>query len=1184
MTTGAQRAEAQPENGTMGTAGQAWAELLETTEYMDGSTSNSWDLPDPEERPFRARVLGKLMIVLALAWTGASVWSIWQGSPALTLGNALQWVTFVSPPLILLGIAWLILGQTPRRETERFTRAVAAMRSESSALESILAIVATRLEENHTRLRGEATKLMSLGDEASDRLGRVAYYLSKESANLDKKSEALETAAEAARIDIGVLLHDLPRAEEQARAVADAMKEAGLTAHSQAGALEGQLSALLARGREADEVVGGAAQRLGAHLARVESTTATAAVRMDEAAASMTAAVDDSMARAAEAVDAARSGLEAQGAAMLAMIQQSRAALDRAGEDAGRNLAQRLELIGGKIEGLAGHLAAQDAASHALVTGLSKELAELDERFAALGESGSGNSARIDNSIQALRASTQALFDELSGGQDRAGALIDRAHEMAEALTGVTAQLNGDVPAALARVEEQSEKARDAATSIVPQVAAIEASATSAAAKLAEAEASIARQQESLDASGAALTSGLLQQLADVEQRFAALRESGGVSTGQLSTAILEIRESVSELAGSLDGGQERAADLTTRARDMGTALAAITEQLDQHMPAALARIEEQAARTGSTASSIAPDVAAIEASAGNAAAKLAEAESSIARQQEALDASGSALTTGLLRQLGEVEARFAAVNEAGGASTTQLSQAIADIRAAVGELAGSLEGGEARAADLTGRAREMAEALAAIADQLDDRVPASLTRIEEQAARTGSTASAIAPDVAAIEASAGNAAAKLAEAEASIARQQERLEASSSALTSGLLRQLGEVEERFAALSDAGGASTAQLSEAIAGIRASVTELATSLEGGEARAADLTGRTREMRDGLAGIAEQLDEHVPAALGRVEEQAERARTAASGIVPTVQALQTSSESTAATLAEAEASVARQQEALDALLARISAGVGGAEEQLRALGSAVGEADGAASRMVAETGPELIEALLRVREAATQAADRAREAISAVIPQSAFALAEASRQAVSGAISGTVEQQMGELGRVAEKAVETARKASERLTRQMLTIGETAAAVEARIEEGRKDRDGQDAENFSRRVALLIESLNSTAIDVTKILSNEVTDSAWAAYLKGDRGVFTRRAVRLLDNSEAREIVQHYEAEPEFREQVNRYIHDFESMLRRILADRDSSALGVTILSSDMGKLYVALAQAIERLR
>ena len=48
--------------------------------------------------------------------------------------------------------------------------------------------------------------------------------------------------------------------------------------------------------------------------------------------------------------------------------------------------------------------------------------------------------------------------------------------------------------------------------------------------------------------------------------------------------------------------------------------------------------------------------------------------------------------------------------------------------------------------------------------------------------------------------------------------------------------------------------------------------------------------------------------------------------------------------------------------------------------------------------------------------------------------------------------------------------------------------------------------------------------------------------------------------------------------------VNRYIHDFEAMLRGILATRDGNAMAVTLLSSDMGKLYVALAQAIDRLR
>jgi hypothetical protein len=316
----------------------------------------------------------------------------------------------------------------------------------------------------------------------------------------------------------------------------------------------------------------------------------------------------------------------------------------------------------------------------------------------------------------------------------------------------------------------------------------------------------------------------------------------------------------------------------------------------------------------------------------------------------------------------------------------------------------------------------------------------------------------------------------------------------------------------------------------------------------------------------------------------VEVQARQSHAAAAELAPVLAEVEKSADAAAVRLGDTEASVERQRAALDALLARIDEGAGSAEEKLAALGHAAAEAQQAAARIVAETGPELVEALVRVRETANQAAERAREAISAVIPASAAALGEAGRSALSNAISDTVERQMAEVAVVSERALETARSASERLTRQLLTIGETAAAVEKRIAEARKDRDAQESENFSRRVALLIESLNSTAIDVTKILSNDVTDSAWAAYLKGDRGVFTRRAVRLLDATETREIARHYDDEPEFREQVNRYIHDFESMLRRILADRDGSPLGVTILSSDMGKLYVALAQAIERLR
>src|SRR3546814_4813676 len=162
--------------------------------------------------------------------------------------------------------------------------------------------------------------------------------------------------------------------------------------------------------------------------------------------------------------------------------------------------------------------------------------------------------------------------------------------------------------------------------------------------------------------------------------------------------------------------------------------------------------------------------------------------------------------------------------------------------------------------------------------------------------------------------------------------------------------------------------------------------------------------------------------------------------------------------------------------------------------------------------------------------------------------------------------------MEQIATIAQSALQAAHQATDRLMRQMLTIADTSASVERRIEEARQQTEERDKDSFARRVAVLIEALNSTAIDVSKILSNEVADSSWAAYLKGDRGVFTRRAVKLLDAGEAREIAHHYDQELEFREHVNRYIHDFEAMLRHILANRDGSALRSEEQTSELQSL------------
>lgn len=190
----------------------------------------------------------------------------------------------------------------------------------------------------------------------------------------------------------------------------------------------------------------------------------------------------------------------------------------------------------------------------------------------------------------------------------------------------------------------------------------------------------------------------------------------------------------------------------------------------------------------------------------------------------------------------------------------------------------------------------------------------------------------------------------------------------------------------------------------------------------------------------------------------------------------------------------------------------------------------------------------------------------------------------SADAIVAALSDSTEAALAQFDEAREQSTAAAREFAQQMRDQLAKVNELTANLEARIAAARSKAEEQVDADFSRRVALITESLNSNSIDIAKALSTDVTDTAWAGYLRGDRGIFTRRAVRLLENTEARDIAELYDADADLREHINRYIHDFEGMLRTVLSTRDGHAMSVTLLSSDMGKLYVALAQALERLR
>lgn len=714
------------------------------------------------------RVLGWTLGLLALAWIGFAGWSagraLGQASSAPLIA---QWLAVAAAPLMLLGLAWLIFGRTRRREAERFTHSVQVMRSEARSLEQLLGVLRQRLDDEQAALSSHADRLMRLGDEAGHRLGSVTRDLAAGSETLIRHAAALDRAAESARTDVGVLLEDLPRAEASSRAMAEELRQSGREASAQAASLEAQLAAISGRAREAEDQVGGASQRLVAHLTQIESAGAAAAMRVGDAGGTASAQVDALLDRTGEALTLIRSGIDEQAAAVRGLVEQSAAAMGVAGQEAAIQLGGRLSTAGQALDSLSARIAEQDRAVTALVAGLERQLGEVDQRFVDLAAEGDLRAQAVASAIDRVRRE----LDGLGAQQAASGGTLDDLSSRTEQLRTAVASLQ---------------------------------------------------------------------------------RECGQDLTGALETA---------------EGGAERL-------------LAAV-----------------QAAR---------PDV------------------------------------------------------------------------------------------------EWMSEAATTVSARLDQ----------------GTT-------------------------------------------------------------------------------------------------------------GLAG---------------------------------------------------------QQERLSGLLSEVEKGVGGAEQRLADLRSALSAASEDAHRLQAETGPALVQAMVQVREAAAQAATRAREALAAVVPESAEHLSTEARAALTRAVEESVAGQLGEVERVAARALEAARHASTGLSQQMLNIGRTASALEQHLEKVREDDRLADSEAFARRSAVLIDSLHSAAIDVGRVLSDDVDDRAWAAYLKGDRGVFTRKAVRLLSAGEVRSVEQQLANDPEFAASVTRYVQDFESMLRRASAEQEGGMMAVTLLSSDMGRLYTALAQVLERRR
>lgn len=514
---------------------------------------------------------------------------------------------------------------------------------------------------------------------------------------------------------------------------------------------------------------------------------------------------------------------------------------------------------------------------------------------------------------------------------------------------------------------------------------------------------------------------------------------------------------------------------------------------------------------------------------------------------------------------------------------------------------------------------REQAETVRGIAGTASEDLDAASKRMAEQAetlARTSEAARAGADQTVAmldrqssrLEVVATSALSKADELGKSYERQRDTLAEAADRLE----QEYDRLNSVFEAHRDSMGEAdktlahhTAEINRAVASLRAG---LDTTFEAAAARAVALresiADEIRRGAEEAADASTSVSRSAGAAtraIGATVDELKAASTALSTDV--TRAANEAISATTEKLTSATASLNRE---LTLASEKLASEIGGKTEELRSLAqTTVTEGEAAAERFSAammRLGGTARDAGRALHAATDELAERIND-----LPQEAASSAEALR--------GVLEEQISALATIAEIVVRHARSLDRSVDHRPAAprreaelprplpyrdsgpglgapappqgerrwgMSDLLAAAERRGEH-RDALHRASEQDFQRASLQVIETLQALAIDLDRALEESPPPELWRRYQAGERHVFTRRLYNMAGRELYDRIAQKYRKDSEFRAHVDRFIASFEELLgAATVRDRDN-ILVETYLTSDTGKVYLILGQAIGKL-
>jgi hypothetical protein len=110
----------------------------------------------------------------------------------------------------------------------------------------------------------------------------------------------------------------------------------------------------------------------------------------------------------------------------------------------------------------------------------------------------------------------------------------------------------------------------------------------------------------------------------------------------------------------------------------------------------------------------------------------------------------------------------------------------------------------------------------------------------------------------------------------------------------------------------------------------------------------------------------------------------------------------------------------------------------------------------------------------------------------------------------------------------------------------------------------------------------VESLDALAVNVARMVDDDAVPDVWDRYNRGEGSVFTRMLYTMQGQEAFEEVRRRYRGDRDFMRTVDRYIGEFERLVRDVSSNDHGQLLARNYLTSETGEVYIMLAHAAGR--